>query len=145
MPGMTIGQLAKAVGVNLQTVRYYERRGLVVPMHRKESGYRIYGEEALQRLRFIRNAQQLGFTLKEIAELLSLRVSSTARCGTVQVKALTKLEQVQHKVRELQRLARALQELVQSCRVGETTDHCPILNSLEHERSASHGNRQTTR
>jgi MerR family mercuric resistance operon transcriptional regulator/MerR family gold-responsive transcriptional activator of gol and ges genes len=145
MPAMTIGALAKAVGVNVQTVRYYERRGLVVPMHRKDSGYRVYGGEALQRLRFIRNAQALGFTLREIAELLGLRVSSTARCGSVQVKALAKLDQVQHKVRELQKLARALRDLVESCQAGETTDHCPILNSLEHERSTTHGKRQATR
>jgi MerR family copper efflux transcriptional regulator len=142
---MMIGELAKAVGVNVQTVRYYERRRLVVPMHRKGSGYRVYGEDALRRLRFIRNAQHLGFTLKEIAELLDLRVSSTARCGSVQVKALAKLGQVEHKVQDLQRLARALRALAQSCRAGETTDHCPILKSLENERSESHGKHQATR
>jgi MerR family copper efflux transcriptional regulator len=145
MVGMTIGQLARAVQVNVQTVRFYERRGLVMPILRKTSGYRIYSEEAVRRLRFIRNAQQLGFTLKEIAALLDLRVSSAARCGTVQVKALAKLEQVQHKVHQLQSLARVLRELVQSCRAGETTEHCPILNSLEPERSDAHGKRQTTR
>ncbi|MGH7206770.1 MAG: MerR family DNA-binding protein [Nitrospiraceae bacterium] len=97
------------------------------------SGYRLYGDEALRRLRFIRNAQALGFTLREIAELLSLRVSSTARCGDVQRKAEVKLAQVETKLRELGALARALQGLIRDCKAGQPTDRCPILKSLEQE------------
>ncbi|MEK6618548.1 MAG: heavy metal-responsive transcriptional regulator, partial [Nitrospirota bacterium] len=128
---LTIGKLAKAVGVNIQTVRYYERRRLLSPTARKLSGYRLYGDDTLRRMRFIKNAQALGFTLREIAELLNLRVTSTARCGDVQRRALTKLRQVEDKVRDLRALARGLQGLIQTCRAGQPTDRCPILKSLE--------------
>ena len=87
-------------------------------------------------MRFIKNAQALGFTLREIAELLALRVASTARCGDVQRKALTKLVQVASKVHDLQALARALNSLIRACRVGQPTGHCPILMSLEEETKA---------
>src|SRR5437867_10227253 len=128
---LTIGKLAKQVGVNIQTVRYYERRRMLSPATRTSSGYRLYGEEALRRLRFIKNAQALGFTLREIADLLSLRVSSTARCGDVQRKAQAKLAQVEAKIRDLRALDRALQDLVRACRGGQPTDRCPILKSME--------------
>lgn len=131
---LTIGKLAKAVGVNIQTVRYYERRRLLSPTARKLSGYRLYGDDALRRLRFIKNAQALGFTLHEIAELLNLRVISTARCGDVQRKAQAKLVQVEAKVRDLRALARVIRDLIKSCKAQQTTDHCPILKSLEEKR-----------
>jgi len=131
---LTIGKLAKAVGVNIQTVRYYERRRLLSPTARKLSGYRLYGDDALRRLRFIKNAQALGFTLHEIAELLNLRVISTARCVDVQRRAQTKLRQVEDKVRDLRALAKALRSLIQDCQAGQPTDHCPILKSLEDEK-----------
>lgn len=138
--GLTIGQLAKSVGVNVQTVRYYERRRLLTPSDRKPSGYRLYGEEAVRRLRFIKNAQVLGFTLREIAELLNLRVVSTARCGDVQRKAQNKLTQVETKVRDLRALARALKGLVQTCRAGrQSTERCPILKALENDRRVTVG------
>ena len=132
----TIGQLAKAVMVNVQTVRYYERLHLLGPASRASSGYRLYGPEEERRLRFIKNAQALGFTLREIAELLNLRVSSRARCGDVQRKAKEKLKCVEAKARDLQALARALERLIRSCRAGQPMDHCPILKSLEKERGA---------
>lgn len=135
--GWTIGQLAKTVGVNIQTLRYYERQKLLGPSARRPSGYRIYGENEERRLRFIRNAQALGFTLHEIADLLDLQVSSKARCGDVQQTAQTKLKQVAAKVRDLQALARALRSLIRACRAGQPTDHCPILTSLENERGRS--------
>ncbi len=127
----TIGKLAKVGGVSLQTVRYYERRRLLTPRGRTPSGYRLYGDEALRRLRFIKNAQALGFTLHEITELLNLQVSTVARCGDVLRKAQTKLTQVEAKVRDLQALAHALQGLIRTCRAGQPTDRCPILTSLE--------------
>lgn len=129
--GCTIGQLAKAVGVNIQTVRYYERRRLLGPSARRPSGYRIYGEDEEQRLRFIKNAQALGFTLQEIAELFKLSVTSTARCGDVQRRAQAKLTHVEAKVRDLRALARALRSLIRDCRAGQPTDRCPILKSLQ--------------
>lgn len=128
---LTIGQLARNVGVNVQTVRYYERLNVLGPSARRPSGYRLYGHEEERRLRFIKNAQALGFTLREIAELLALRLASTARCGDVQKKAEAKLVQVESKVRDLQVLARGLTSLIRACRVGQPTGHCPILMSLE--------------
>jgi len=146
MEGWTIGQLAKAVGVNLQTVRYYERLKLLSPSARRPSGYRLYGQEEERRLRFIKNAQALGFTLHEIEELLDLRVSSKARCGDVQRKAEAKLRHVEAKVRDLQALARSLRNLIQTCRAGQPTDRCPILQSLEKtEKRVNNDNRKTTR
>ena len=133
----TIGQLAKATGVNIQTVRYYERLGLLEPCDRKPSGYRLYDGESLKRLRFIKNAQALGFTLREIAELLNLRVTSTARCGDVQRRAQAKLTHVEAKVRDLQALARSLRSLIRDCRAGQPTEQCPILTSLENEHKVS--------
>jgi len=144
--GCTIGQLAKAVGVNVQTVRYYERRRLLGPSARRPSGYRIYGEDEERRLRFIKNAQALGFTLHEIEELLELQVSSKARCGDVQRKAEAKLKHVEAKVRDLQAFARALRSLIRDCRAGQPTDRCPILQSLEKTaRRVTNDNRKATR
>lgn len=143
--GLTVGQLAKSVGVNVQTIRYYERRRLLIPTARKPSGYRLYGDEALKRLRFIKNAQGMGFTLREIADLLNLRVTSTARCGDVQKKALAKLQHVEAKMRDLRALTRALRSLVSACRAGQPTERCPILQTLEkQERRKNNGNRKTT-
>ena len=119
--------------MNVQTVRYYESLNLLNPFTRKPSGYRLYSHEEERRLRFIKNAQALGFTLREIAELLALRVASTARCGEVLEKARRKLVQVESKVDDLQALARALNSLIRACRVGQPTGHCPILMSLEDE------------
>ena len=144
--GCTIGQLAKAVGVNIQTVRYYERLRLLGPSARRPSGYRIYGEDEERRLRFIKNAQALGFTLQEIAELLKLSVTSAARCGDVQRRAQVKLMYVEAKVRDLQALARSLRSLIRACRAGQPTDRCPILKSLEKtEGRVNVDNRKTTR
>lgn len=133
----TIGRLAKAVGVNVQTVRYYERLNLLGPTARKPSGYRLYGPDEERRLRFIKNAQALGFTLHEIAELLNLRVSSAARCGDVQQRAQAKLKQVEAKVRDLQNLAKALRRLIRTCEAGQPTNRCPILQSLERKEGAT--------
>ncbi len=142
---MTIGKLAKVVGVNIETIRYYERLNLLTAAARRPSGYRLYGNDNLRRLRFIKNAQTLGFTLHEVRELLSLRVSTTARCGDVQQKAQAKLNQVKEKIRDLQALDRTLLHLVRACRAGQTTDHCPILQSFEADRRRSDGKRNTTR
>src|SRR5438876_227332 len=139
---VTIGRLAKAIGVNVQTIRYYERRRLLSPTVRTPSGYRVYGEEEVQRLRFIKNAQALGFTLQEVADLLNLRVSSAARCGDVQRRAQAKLAKVDAKLKDLESMARVLKDLIKSCRGGQPTDRCPILKSLEQQRRSDHGNRQ---
>ena len=137
---VTIGRLAKDVGVNIQTIRYYERLKLLAPTARMPSGYRLYGTAEVQRLRFIKNAQALGFTLQEIMDLLNLRVSSAARCGDVQQKAAAKLAAVEVKVLDLQALARALRSLIRTCRAGQPTNRCPILKSLEKKGRMNDGN-----
>lgn len=144
-PGLTIGRVATSVGVNIQTVRYYERMNLLNPTGRRPSGYRLYGDEEIRRLRFIKNAQALGFTLREITDLLNLRVRSSAQCGAVQRKAHEKLVQVERKVRDLQALARSLRGLIRACENGQATDACPIVESLENQRRMDNGPRKTTR
>lgn len=134
---LTIGQLAKDAGVHIETIRYYERRHILGPTSRLPSGYRLYNHEAQRRLRFIKNAQALGFTLQEIADLLDLRVKSKARCGEVQRKAERKLKHVEAKVRDLRALATALRNLVRACQARQPTGHCPILASLEDGREGS--------
>jgi len=128
---LTIGQVAKKAGVNFQTVRYYERRRLVLPSGRRESWYRFYAPEAVQRIRFIKNAQELGFTLREISGLLKLRVSHRAQCGDVKKKAEAKLKDVKSKIGGLLALEKVLSDLVKSCRSQATTEGCPVLKALE--------------
>lgn len=142
---LKIGQLAKAVGVNIETIRYYERLHLLGPTSRLPSGYRLYDSDSQRRLRFIKNAQALGFTLHEIAELLDLRVTSAARCGDVQRRAQAKLAGVEAKVRDLGTLARALRSLIGACDAGRPTDKCPILQTLEKERRPHDDNRKMPR
>lgn len=128
---LTIGKVAKQARVNIQTIRYYERRSLLLPSGRRDSGYRLYTPDAVQKIRFIKNAQGLGFTLKEISSLLRLRVSNRARCGNVKKKAEAKLRDVQVKIADLQALERVLKNLIKMCRNQAATGRCPILRSLE--------------
>ncbi len=128
---LTIGQVARAGRVNVETIRYYERRGLFPAARRTSSGYRQYGEDAIRRLRFIKRAQDLGFSLTEIAELLSLRVRPGNASETVARRTREKIELVQGKIRELERLQRTLEGLAAACCARGPTDPCPILDTLE--------------
>lgn len=128
---MKIGELAKAAGVNVQTVRYYERRSLLSPDSRRESGYRAYAPGALLRLRFIKNAQALGFTLEEIRSLLKLRSGRPASCERVRKQAVRHARDVREKIERLRAMERALTHLIRTCRRRGRTDECPILRSLE--------------
>jgi MerR family mercuric resistance operon transcriptional regulator/MerR family gold-responsive transcriptional activator of gol and ges genes len=128
---LTAGRLAKAGGVNVQTVRYYERRRLLLPARRTDSGYRLYPPEAVRVLRFIKNAQDLGFTLEEIARLLRLRVGHKAQCGAVRRQAEARLKVVRGKLADLRAMASVLKRLVRTCSAQGTTDSCPILDSLD--------------
>lgn len=128
---LTIGRLAKEAGVNIDTVRYYERRGLLSPDGYRESGYRLCDPEAARKLRFIKNAQELGFTLDEIAGLLRLRVSKGVRCENVKKKARAKLESVEEKIARLEAIRKVLKDLIRVCHSERTTEHCPILRSME--------------
>lgn len=128
---MAIGNVAAQAGVNVQTVRYYERRGLLEPPRRSAGGFRQYTDDAVPRIRFIRKAQELGFTLEEIGALLALRVRHGEACGQVNDRAAAKIELVQQKLRELERMKRVLEGLVEACRHREATAECPILEALE--------------
>lgn len=130
---MTIGQVASGAGVNIQTVRYYERRGLLPQAPRTASGYRQYDTDAVARLRFIRRAQDLGFSLEEIAELLELRVEHGAACAAVEAKAKAKIAMVEKKIDELERMRMVLEELARSCELREPTSDCPILETLSED------------
>jgi MerR family transcriptional regulator, copper efflux regulator len=127
----TIGELARRAGVNIQTVRYYERRELLDEPRRRDSGYRMYDTSVLQRLRFIRRAQELGFTLSEIAELLELRLEPSTTAGLVKERAERKIVEVEGKIRDLTRIRDALSHLAGRCRGGRgPTGDCPLLEAL---------------
>ena len=134
---LSIGSLAKRVGVNIDTIRYYEREGLLPEPLRRASGYRSYGEGTVAQLRFIRRAKDLGFTLEEIRELLAL--SSDRRKGVKAVKqrAKQRLAAIDARIAELQRVRDGLAELVESCPGHGAPEQCPILRALgEPEASA---------
>ena len=128
---LTIGQVAAAAAVNIQTIRYYERRGLCTPAQRSPSGYRQYGDDAVARLRFIRHAQALGFSLNEIRELLTLRVRHRGACAVIERKTRQKLDVVESKIRQLERIRDTLDQLAAACAARRPTDDCPMLEALE--------------
>lgn len=130
---LTIGQVAKAADVNIETIRYYERRGLFPSPRRTAAGYRQYEGDAVRRLKFVKRAQDLGFTLKEIEELLALRVHHRAACDAVEQQVRHKITRVDQMLDELSRLRGALGRLVDACRNRRATDECPILEVLEHD------------
>lgn len=131
MESLTIGQLAKRAQVNVETVRYYERRGLIPKPPRRESGYRQYPQETVARIQFIKHAKELGFSLKEILELLSLRVGRNTTCGEVKKRAEGKIADIQEKIRTLQRMEKALTRLAKECKGRGSVSECPILEALE--------------
>ena len=127
---MTIGDLADAAGVNVQTIRYYERRGILTRPQRTRAGYRVYGNDAARRVRFVKRAQDLGFSLDEIQELLNLRVDDPASCGALESHVHAKISDVEGKIRELRRLKRVLQDLAGACAGRTRTVECPVLEML---------------
>ena len=133
MEGLKIGVVAKQSGVNLQTVHYYERRGLVPRPPRSASNYRLYPPRTVRRIRFIKHAQDLGFTLKEVQELLRLRATAGSRCGDVLERAKAKIQDIDEKVRSLRSMRKALARLTDECRGQAPISDCPILESLQEE------------
>lgn len=129
MEGRTIGQVAQEVGVNIETIRYYERLGLLSKPSRTKSGYRIFSTEAIQRIRFIRRSQNLGFTLTEIHKLLTLTDNENYSCWEVQQFTSQKLEEIERKIQDLQNIKNGLQDLLSRC--GEDSMNiCPIIERL---------------
>jgi MerR family mercuric resistance operon transcriptional regulator len=131
MKGLTIGQVAKRGDVNIETVRYYERQGLIPPPPRRESGYREYPERTVRRIRFIKRAQELGFSLKEIAELLSLRVGPETTCAEVRMLANVKIREIEEKIGTLEKMKEVLAKLTAECEGRGSSSECPILEALE--------------
>ena len=133
MGGLTIGKVARGAGLAIDTVRYYEREGLLKIPARTPSGYRQYSADAVARLRFIRQAKLLGLSLREIKELLSLRVSASKSCGEVKARAERKITDVDRRITQLKRVRQALFKLAAECSGRGPTSECPILEALEHE------------
>lgn len=136
MQTLTIGELAGAVGVNVQTVRYYERRGLLPKPKRRASGYREYLSSDVARLEFIRRAQALGFTLSEIEQLLALRVNPRTTPADMHRAVNEKIEAVEEKIRDLTRISGALRKMAASCHAHGPLGDCPFLEALESEDSS---------
>lgn len=131
MNTLSIGQLAKEASVTVETLRFYEKRGLIAPPRRSESGYRQYPPDSIKRVRFIQHAKEVGFTLKDIGELLALRQESGTSCADIKARATRKIEQVDQKLHELQRIRAALQRLADKCSGSGSLSECPILEELE--------------
>ncbi|AWH17900.1 heavy metal-responsive transcriptional regulator [Stenotrophomonas sp. ZAC14D2_NAIMI4_7] len=127
---MNIGQLAREAGVPIDTVRYYERQQLLPTAARSAGGYRIFGVQDLRRLRFIRRAKALGFTLEEIAELLALSDRHAQDMGSVRDTARARLADIEQRMVELQRMQAALSQLVDACPGHGALEQCPILAAL---------------
>lgn len=131
MKSLTIGQLAKQAQVNIETIRYYERRGLVPEPPRRESGYRQYSPDTVGRIKFIKRAQELGFSLQEIEALLSLRLDPETTSWDIKRRAQAKIADIEARIGDLERMKGALMKLASACRGRGPTSECPILDALE--------------
>ena len=133
MGNMTIGQMARSAGASVETIRFYEREGLLEHPARSASGYRNYPPEAVARLRMIRQAKELGFSLNEIRELLALRVAPGKSCSDVRARAERKIADIDQRIAALKRMKAALARLAAACAGRGPTSECPILEALESE------------
>ncbi len=132
MKTLTIGKVAAQAGFGIETVRYYEREGLIdEPPRSESSGYRHYPEDTVSRLHFIRKAKELGFSLKEIRELLKLKAKPSGSCATVRAQAEDKIADIDEKIAVLQAMREALTGLVHECSGNGPRTECPILNALD--------------
>ena len=132
---MQTGEVAARAGVNIQTLRYYERRGLLGRPPRTASGYRRYSEDAVRIVRFVKRAQELGFTLDEAEQLLRLRRVTPARRSSVRALATAKVADIESKMRQLAAMRAALQQMLSAC-CGDGALECPILEALERDGDA---------
>lgn len=124
---LTIGSLAKAAEVNLETIRYYQRIGLITEPAKPSQGYRIYSQETLKRVKFIKRAQQLGFSLREIDDLLLL---GEGNCEDVRLQAEQKRTQIDKQIKDLQKLRSTLDNLINACKSNSDTGYCAIVETL---------------
>ncbi len=131
MIDLTISKAATKAGVGVETIRFYERKGLIEqPPKPSDTGFRTYPEKTVQRVRFIRQAQEIGFSLREIEELLSLRADPSADCSDVRERAAAKLEEVDRKMGQLGRIRSALDELIAACPGRGALRECSIMDAL---------------
>jgi Hg(II)-responsive transcriptional regulator len=131
MKPLTIGQIARRADVGVETVRFYERQGLLEQPDRRSSGYRQYTEDAVRRLQFIKRAKAVGFTLREIADLIALRLDPTTTRAEVRKQAEGKLAAIDRKIDDLRRMRAALFRLVEACDGHGSLAGCPILDALD--------------
>lgn len=131
MNELTVSKLARQADVNVQTIRYYERQGLIPRPPRTPSGYRAFPPESAARVRFIRRAQEIGFSLADAKELLALREHSGTACSKVFERATQKLAEISDKIRALNRIERELSRLTKACSGREQPHSCPVLDALE--------------
>ncbi len=134
MRQLTIGTVARFAGVGVETVRFYERKGLVEKPRKPLSGFRIYDPQTVERIRFIKQAQELGFSLREIAELLELRADRDADCEQVRTRARAKLADVRERMRRLEQIREALETLIGSCPGRGPLENCSILEAMRRVR-----------
>ena len=131
MKTMKIGEVAKLSGTGIETIRFYEREGLLLEPERRPSGYRQYDESTVERLEYIRRAKELGFTLAEIRELMELSFVSQTCCDHIRQRAETKITDIESKIRNLQQMKRSLGKIVQRCRNKNSTDDCPLVHKTK--------------
>ena len=127
---MRTGELAARAGVNVQTLRYYERRGLLARPARSPAGYRSYPDEAVAVVRFVKRSQELGFTLDEVAELLRLAYGGPDDCDAARALAESRVAELERRIADLQRMRGSLAELIATCELPRNRRSCPILTSL---------------
>jgi len=130
---MTIGKVAETAGVNVQTIRFYERKGLLPRPRRSSAGYRLYDADSVERIRFVRHAQEIGFSLREIGELLALRIDAVTTCDDVRKRADAKRAEVEDRIRKLENMRDVLVRLASHCAAGKALSDCPILEALDEE------------
>lgn len=131
--GLTIGELARAAQIGVETVRFYERQGLITRPPRPRDGYRRYPTETVRRVRFIRRAKDLGFSLREIGQLLALRVEPKTTCADVRALARSKIVDIEARIDDLQQIKAVLERLARTCRGAGPTSECPILDLLDED------------
>ena len=128
-PGLTISRIAAGAGVNVETIRYYQRRGLIEEPEKEFGKYRHYPQATIKRIRFIKKAQEVGFTLKDVARLL--RLDSGTACATIREFAAQKVTSIANQISELQRMRTALSRLVRVCDKRKRTGPCPIIEMFQ--------------
>ena len=130
---LTIGKIARQAGIGIETIRFYERQGLIPSPPRSAAGYRLYPQNAVQKLRFIRRAKELGFSLKEIRELLALQEDPDATCGDIMERAKQKLTDIEGRIDDLQRIRDTLKTLTDACSSDTGFSECPIMQAITRE------------